>query len=76
MIKDFDMARRISELMIALSHQINESIFDVQEHCSEEEFKAYRLAAAKVMGEAYFEVMMPLYVEHPSLEPEGIRRKS
>lgn len=75
MIKDFEMAKQISELMIALSHQINESIFDVQDRCSEEEFNTYRQAAARVMGEAYFEVMAPIYLEHPSLEPEGIRRK-
>lgn len=75
MIKNFDMAKQISDLMIAISQQINDSIFDVQERCSDEEFRTYRLAAAKVMGEAYLEVLTPIYLEHPSLEPEALRRK-
>ena len=66
------MAQQISELMLEYSERINESILLVQQKCSHEEFKAYRLAAAKVMGEMLLEVMNPLYREHPDLKPEGL----
>jgi hypothetical protein len=40
-----------------------------QEQCSPEEFKAYRLAVAKIMAEMLLEVMNPLYAQHPSIKP-------
>lgn len=72
LIKDKSVAQQISELMLEYSERINESIRLVQEKCSPEEFKTYRLAAAKVMGEMFLEVMKPLYREHPDLKPEGL----
>ena len=49
--------------MLEYSERIYESIRLVQEKCSREEFKTYRLAAGKVMGEMLLEVMNPLYRE-------------
>jgi len=72
LIKDKSVAQQISELMLEYSERINESIRLVQDKCSLEEFKTYRLAAAKVMGEMFLEVMNPLYREHPDLKPEGL----
>ena len=48
------------------------SILTVQKKCSLEEFKAYRLATAKVLGEILLEVLNPLYDEHPDLKPAGL----
>ena len=39
--------------MLEYSERISESILLVQEKCSPEEFKTYRSAAAKVMGEMF-----------------------
>lgn len=36
------------------------------------EFKAYRRAAGRVMGYAYLDVMVPLYLEHREFIPEGL----
>ena len=72
MIKEKSVAQQISELMLEYSGRINESILLVQETCSPQEFKTYRLAAAKVMGEMLLEVMNPLYREHPDLKPKGL----
>lgn len=58
--------------MIEFSVRIDRSILTVQENCSPEEFKTYRLAAAKVLGEMLLEVMNPLYAEHPDLKPSGL----
>jgi hypothetical protein len=57
--------------MVEFSVRIDRSILTVQENCSPEEFKVYRLAAAKVLGEMLLEVMNPLYAVHPYLKPEG-----
>jgi hypothetical protein len=58
--------------MIEFSMRIDSSILSVQENCPPEEFKTYRLAAAKVLGEMLLEVMNPLYAEHPDLKPSGL----
>ena len=72
MIKDPSIARQISDLMLEFSERINESILTVQEQCSPGEFKAYILAASKVLGEVLLEVMNPLYAEHPGIKPPGL----
>lgn len=69
MIKDPLVAQQVSDLMIEFQGRLNDSIIAVQENCSSEEFKAYRLAAGRVMGEMLLEVMNPLYARHPSLKP-------
>jgi hypothetical protein len=73
MISDKDVAKQISDLMIDLSQKIDDSIRLVQEKCPENDFKAYRSAAARVLGSAFLDVMTPIYQLHPSLKPEGLR---
>ena len=63
MIKDGAVARQVSHLMLEFSKRLDRSILTVREHCPPEEFKAYRLAVAKVLGEMLLEVMNPLYAE-------------
>jgi hypothetical protein len=72
MIKNQDVAKQISDLMVELSQRINDSIILVQEKCSEEEFVTYRRAAAQVLGGIYLDIMTPVYLLHPSLKPEGL----
>ena len=71
MIKDKQIAAEIYELMQTHYQQLNESVIKVMEQCSEEEFKAYRLAVGHILGEEFFQVIEPLYKEHPELKPEG-----
>lgn len=73
MISDKDVAKQISDLMIDLSQKIDDSIRLVHEKCPEKDFKAYRSAAAQVLGHAYLDVMTPIYQLHPSLKPKGLR---
>jgi hypothetical protein len=58
--------------MIEFQGRLNDSIITVQEKCPSEEFKAYRLAVAKIMAEMLLEVMNPLYAQHPSLKPSEL----
>jgi hypothetical protein len=71
MISDADVAKKISDAMLDVYRQINESIHVVMESCPENEFKVYRLAAARILLEMHTEVFTPLYVLHPELKPEG-----
>ncbi|GAB3787876.1 hypothetical protein [Dyella agri] len=73
MIGNDDVAKAVSGLMIEYSEKLNDSIVLVMENCPEDEFKRYRLAAAKVLGEMLLEVMNPLYARHPELKPAGLR---
>lgn len=72
MIRNKSVARQVSELMIEFSARIDRSILTVQENCSPEEFKTYRLASAKILAEMLLEVMNPLYADHPDLKPAGM----
>lgn len=72
MIKNIKSASDINVLMLELSDRLDESIRMVQETCGEEDFKIYRRAAGKIMGEILLEVLNPLYEEHPSLKPPGL----
>jgi hypothetical protein len=71
-IKNQLIARQVSDLMIEFSARLDGSILTVQEQCSPEEFKVYRLAVAKVLGEVLLEVLNPLYAEHPDLKPSRL----
>jgi hypothetical protein len=68
MIKEIEVARQISEMMIEISGRMDRSIVTVKERCSPEEFEIYRRAVGRILGEM-LEVLNPLYAEHPSLKP-------
>lgn len=72
MIKSEKAAGDISTLMLQISGEIDESIRMVMETCDVEDFRAYRRAAANVMGEILLEVLNPLYAMHPTLKPPGM----
>lgn len=72
MIKNESSASEVSALMLDVSERLNASIRMVQETCNEEDFKTYRRAVGKIMGEILLEVLNPLYMEHPSLKPAGL----
>jgi hypothetical protein len=69
MIKNALIAQQVSDLMVDIQSRLNHSIVLVQQKCSPEEFKAYRLAVGRIMGEMLLEVVNPLYVQHPALKP-------
>jgi hypothetical protein len=72
MIKDKLIAEGVSKLMLEFGGRLDGSIAAVREGCSDEEFRAYRLAVGKILAEMLLEVMNPLYLEHPDLKPAGL----
>jgi hypothetical protein len=73
MITDPNVAEQINSLMLDLTSRINESVATVQMRCPETEFKTYRLAAGKVLGEILLEVLNPLHELHPRLRLPDLR---
>ena len=69
-ISDLETAKRISELMLRVSDELNESVRMVQENCPADELLKYRRAVGGIMAEL-LEVLNPLYSIHPALKPPG-----
>ena len=65
---DKETAQRVITLMFECSRTINESAILLQEECSDTEFKAYRTACGKILGEIHTEILTPIFIEHPDLE--------
>jgi hypothetical protein len=68
MIKNAEIARQISDLMIEIGGRLDGSVLVVQQRCSPEEFRVYRRAIGQVLGDM-LDILNPLYEEHPSLKP-------
>ncbi len=45
MIKEKEIAQNISKLMLDITGRLNDSLYEVQEKCSREEFEKYRRAS-------------------------------
>ena len=71
-ITNADTAQQVSQLMLDISEQLNQSIFLVQDRVTAEELALYRRAVGRIMGEILLEVLNPLYQEHPELKPDPL----
>jgi hypothetical protein len=69
MIHDKDMAARLLHMITSPTDELVDSIEEVRQRCSEDEFKAYSKGPAYVVGYAYTDLMVPIYEEHPELKP-------
>lgn len=72
MISDENIANKINELMLRIGSELNDSVVLVQDHCDKDEFQQYRNAVGVVMGSLLFEVMRPLYEQHPRIKPKEL----
>ena len=72
MIKNRELAKEISDLMLDFSKRIDEEISRVQSQCPNEEFEIFRSAAGKLLGDILLEILNPLYKEHPELKPKEL----
>ena len=69
MISNLEAAKLISDSMLEICGKIEQSLDDVREISSPEDFAIYHKAVGKVVGPIIFEVLEPLYKEHPELKP-------
>ena len=70
---DNQIAVEIVALMRECSDKLNVSVQRVKDTCSEEEFLEYRKAIGTIMAGMYLDVMVPIFKEHPELEPETMK---
>jgi hypothetical protein len=73
MIKNKKIAKEISDLMLSFGAKLDGSVAMVKEECDEEDFKKYRLAVGKILGEMLLEVMNPIYKDHPDIKPPELK---
>lgn len=69
MIKHANTARQISDLRLDIYRRLDESTAAVRKTCTSEEAAAYQKAIGRVIYPIIFDVLEPLYVEHPALKP-------
>ena len=69
MIGDASTAKRVSELMYDFQLKIQESLEAVKRACPPEEYATYKEAIGKVASRIVFDVLEPLYDQHPNLKP-------
>lgn len=64
------VASDVNNLMLEVTRRLNLSLVEVRKHSSDEEFGTYRRAVGVILSDILFEVLNPLYKEHPSLKPK------
>ena len=72
MINNDQIAKEISQLMLDYGAKLDQTVAQVKDKCSSQEFETYRDAVGKVMGCMFFEIMSPLYDAHPNLKPKEL----
>jgi hypothetical protein len=75
MIANKQVAAEIHWLMLDISGRINESILNVQQQCSFEEFENYRRPCAKILSQILLEILNPIHQLHPHLMPKGMKEE-
>lgn len=72
MIENQTIAQNISDLLLKITRELNESLLQVQEKCSENEFIAYRKVIAQIMSIIYWDALKYIYIKHPNLKPKEL----
>jgi hypothetical protein len=73
MITNATTAKHVSDLMLEISGQLDESVATVKKTCPPDEFESYRRSVGRILGQVLLDVLNPLYVEHPTLKPPGFK---
>ena len=66
-------AEQVKETVLDLSRKFDQSAEAVMVRCQPELASLYRRLAGRVMGLFFTNVLMPIYREHPALEPPELR---
>lgn len=72
---DRALAEKLVKTCIAYSAELNQLLFEVKASCPKNEFEAMRHGVGQVMGDAYVEIIRPIFGQHPDLEPVGWKPK-
>ncbi|MCQ4166354.1 hypothetical protein [Tahibacter harae] len=69
MVRDPDVASRLSSVALAAGKELDEVLMFSAERVSPEEFQQLRHAVGNVLGELLLSILNPLYRQHPELKP-------
>lgn len=69
MISDNNTAKQVSDLMLKVFGELEGSLDAVKGASSPEEYTQYRKAVGKIACRIVFDVLEPLYDQHPELKP-------
>ncbi|WP_207005764.1 hypothetical protein [Trinickia mobilis] len=72
MFEKKDVAKRISELMLSIGKEVDDSLAFVQASCSPDEYEAYKDFVSKIMTSILLDVLNPVYQRHPDIKPPGL----
>jgi len=65
-------AKYVSDLLLGINGQLNESLAKVKDGSSAEEFIAYRRSVARLINSIFEEILEPIYAKHPVLKPPDL----
>ncbi len=71
MIEDLEVAKLVAKHLQDSYRLLDDSAAEVRERCSAAEIDDYIQRVGKVCAEIIFELMEPLYLQHPQLAPKG-----
>jgi hypothetical protein len=74
MIRTKSIAKAVKRLVLEAIARLDESVGIARETETEVDFHDYRQRVAEVISRLNEHILHALYLEHPELEPEGLRR--
>jgi hypothetical protein len=72
MFQDKMVAANVNDTMLQVGRLLDASLAQTQSVVSAQEFEAYRIIVARLLGEMLLEVMNPIYQTHPELKPDEL----
>jgi hypothetical protein len=67
---DKEVAASVNSKLRDCYQILEDSILEVNKNCSDDEAKNYRQKVGTIFSTIVFDLMEPLYQEHPELKPE------
>jgi hypothetical protein len=65
-----EIARKILQIAMNCSREIDQSVELTMGKCSEDEFRTYRRHAGMMMASIFHHLMVPIFTEFPHLAPD------
>jgi hypothetical protein len=72
LIENVGTAKYVSDLLLGINGQLDESVAKVRDGCSPEEFTAYRRCVGRIINSIFEGILEPIYVKHPALKPPDL----
>ena len=72
MIKDPTMAKLVSDLLLHINGELEESVSNVKSGCSPDEFTAYRRHVGRLINSIFEDILEPIYAMHPGFKPPDL----